>query len=340
MTATIYGPQTEQIKALIVRVRTITSDETARLTTAWLAVDVDDRDDAWHAGRVTALDAGRETMLDAADFDAVYTPYAIWDAALALLVRDLIGPHGFTQEHYNTLVAPWAEVVGKAHPDDEDVTTADVEAAMERCRDAEAAVSDVGAAQDAAARAWSDASRAYDVVMDDVAAATVRLRRAEQAHTEAGQAYVAAGKALTLAVDVAARDKAARAAAVRAVDEAARRCSPVGAADEADLQSLRAAEQGVRRAAADAEWSRVAQAAADRSVADANRQLLAAGRELVTARTGLSVTEAERARRDATLADAGRRLGLARSAFIAALHTRGQRLAELNRIQSMLTLTS
>ena len=31
---------------------------------------------------------------------------------LALVVRDLIGQHGFTQEHYDTLVAPWESVMG------------------------------------------------------------------------------------------------------------------------------------------------------------------------------------------------------------------------------------
>ena len=32
----------------------------------------------------------------------------------ALLVRDLIGQHGFTQEHYDTLVGPWESVMGTA----------------------------------------------------------------------------------------------------------------------------------------------------------------------------------------------------------------------------------
>lgn len=39
-------------------------------------------------------------------------------AALALSVRDLIGEHGFTQEHYDTLTKPWRVVIGVPHPDD------------------------------------------------------------------------------------------------------------------------------------------------------------------------------------------------------------------------------
>jgi len=40
------------------------------------------------------------------------------DAALALLVRDLIGRHGFTQEHYDEMTRQWRTVIGPLHPDD------------------------------------------------------------------------------------------------------------------------------------------------------------------------------------------------------------------------------
>ena len=39
------------------------------------------------------------------------------DAAMALVVRDLL-----PQEHYDTLTRPWASVIGKVHPDDEDLS--------------------------------------------------------------------------------------------------------------------------------------------------------------------------------------------------------------------------
>jgi hypothetical protein len=40
---------------------------------------------------------------------------------LALAVRDLIGEHGFTQAHYDTLTGPWRTVIGPVHPDDAEV---------------------------------------------------------------------------------------------------------------------------------------------------------------------------------------------------------------------------
>lgn len=39
-------------------------------------------------------------------------------AASALVVRDLIGQHGFTADDYRALTARWASVVGPVHPDD------------------------------------------------------------------------------------------------------------------------------------------------------------------------------------------------------------------------------
>jgi hypothetical protein len=61
-----------------------------------------------------ALGAARDAALGAA-----------LGAARGLVVRDLIGQHGFTQAHYDILTQPWANVIGKVHPDDADrlVTT-------------------------------------------------------------------------------------------------------------------------------------------------------------------------------------------------------------------------
>ena len=42
---------------------------------------------------------------------------AAWDAAGALLCRDLIG-QTFTQAHYDLLTGPWRAAVGPIHPDD------------------------------------------------------------------------------------------------------------------------------------------------------------------------------------------------------------------------------
>ena len=44
-------------------------------------------------------------------------------AAGVLAVRDLIGRHGFTQEHYDLLTGPWRTVIGPIHPDDAEVAS-------------------------------------------------------------------------------------------------------------------------------------------------------------------------------------------------------------------------
>ena len=49
--------------------------------------------------------ASRMTHAEAVDLDAVWT--AAWDALMATLTRDLI-----TTEQYDTLMAPWREVIG------------------------------------------------------------------------------------------------------------------------------------------------------------------------------------------------------------------------------------
>ena len=97
--ADTFGPQWEAIVALVRRTAVLTVDEAQQLAAAWDAA----RDAAWDAARVAAWDAAR---------------VAARDAARALVVRDLIGQHGFTQEHYDTLTGPWRKVIGPVHPDD------------------------------------------------------------------------------------------------------------------------------------------------------------------------------------------------------------------------------
>ena len=90
-----FGPQGQHVGALIARAGVITAGEAEMLVAAWVAA----RDAARDAARVAASDAA-------------------WVAALALVVRDLIGQHGLTQAHYDTLTLPWRTVIGLIHPDD------------------------------------------------------------------------------------------------------------------------------------------------------------------------------------------------------------------------------
>ncbi len=125
-----YGPQTPQIEALLARIKTLPQGAIREL--AALRNMAADRAAAWDATWNAAWDTTRAAAWDA---DAVWAAVwdttravtgnaargALWDAAVALVVRDLIGQHGFTQEHYDTLTGPWRKVVGKLHPDDEEV---------------------------------------------------------------------------------------------------------------------------------------------------------------------------------------------------------------------------
>jgi hypothetical protein len=57
------------------------------------------------------VDAAWAAAVDAA-VDAAWAAAraAARDAARAAAMRDLVGKHGFTQEHYNTLTASWRAV--------------------------------------------------------------------------------------------------------------------------------------------------------------------------------------------------------------------------------------
>ena len=73
----LFGPQGEEVVAIIER-----------------------------AGRLTAEEAKRLAASRAASWAASW-------AALATLTRDLIGKHGYTREHHDLLMGPWLEVIGE-----------------------------------------------------------------------------------------------------------------------------------------------------------------------------------------------------------------------------------
>lgn len=121
-----YGPQTAEIEALLARARTLTAGAALMLSTEWYAARYALRAEAWDAVGDSVLDARRGAARGAArDAAWIAVPgaerYAVWDATLALVARDLITPAGFTQEHYDLLTRPVALVIGKVHPEDEEV---------------------------------------------------------------------------------------------------------------------------------------------------------------------------------------------------------------------------
>jgi hypothetical protein len=89
-----FGPNGIEVLRMVRRCETLTSVEAAELAAAW--------DAAWAAARAAAWDAARGAAGDAA-----------WDAARGVVVRDLIAPDGFTQNHFDTLTGPWVETIGR-----------------------------------------------------------------------------------------------------------------------------------------------------------------------------------------------------------------------------------
>jgi hypothetical protein len=135
--ADTFGPQWAAIVVLVRRVATLTEDEIRQLAAAgdaawdaaWDVARAAAEDAARDAARAAARDVARATAADAAwdaawrrRWDAAWD--ATWDATGALVARDLIGPHGFTQAHYDLLTGPWASVIGPVHPDDQQRDTA------------------------------------------------------------------------------------------------------------------------------------------------------------------------------------------------------------------------
>lgn len=85
------GPQGDQVAALIERAGSLTAGEATKLVAAQDAARVA----AWTAARVAAWDAAR-----------VAARVAAWDAAFAMITRDLITP-----EQFDALYGPWREAI-------------------------------------------------------------------------------------------------------------------------------------------------------------------------------------------------------------------------------------
>ena len=116
----VFGPQGEQVAALIECCRTLSAAELDRLYTAWVAARDAARgaaqDAAWDATWDAARDAARDAAQDAAQ-DAARDATRV--ATAGLMCRDLIGQYpGWDQDAYNLLTGPWRRTIGPIHPDD------------------------------------------------------------------------------------------------------------------------------------------------------------------------------------------------------------------------------
>lgn len=115
--AEVFGPQWLQIVALIRRAATLNGDEWLTLDMAFVGV-FREASDALEASRLAAFNETRVRAWSEASGAAREVARSV---VRALVVRDLIGKHGFTQEHYDTLTMPWRKVIGPIHPDDVEV---------------------------------------------------------------------------------------------------------------------------------------------------------------------------------------------------------------------------
>ncbi len=116
----LFGPNGDRVQAVLDRVAVCTVDEICDLGAAWDAAWGAARGAAWGA----AWDAAWGAVWDAAwgaAWDAAWGAArgAAWGAAWDAALHDLIGQHGYTQEHSDLLTQPWREVIGVWNPDTE-----------------------------------------------------------------------------------------------------------------------------------------------------------------------------------------------------------------------------
>lgn len=125
-TTTNFGPQHEQVAALIERAGRLTETEADRLYAAWYgawaATRFAARFAAWDAALEAALDADRDAAWNAARDASLYTALgAAWNAC-ALIVRGLI-----PTKHYDPLTRAWRTLIGPIHPEDPDWGLTEIE---------------------------------------------------------------------------------------------------------------------------------------------------------------------------------------------------------------------
>lgn len=140
-----FGPQWPEQVEFVRRAATLTRAEDRALHAAWVAT-WDGRDDLrfngwdkiqWVSLRVptggvrvpdvramlgTRCVPWRTALEAARDVARLSGATAVQEAAAALTVRDRIGTHGLTQEHYDAFTRAWRTVIGPVHPDDAPLT--------------------------------------------------------------------------------------------------------------------------------------------------------------------------------------------------------------------------
>jgi len=136
-----FGPNGVEVLRVIRRAEQLTKDEVGQLNAVRAAAPAAVWDAAGDAAQGAVWDAAGDAAWYAAGAAAWYAVWAaVWDAVWAaagdaagadagaaarnagrgVVARPLIGQHGFTQQHFDTLVGPWLKVVGPTWEADDD----------------------------------------------------------------------------------------------------------------------------------------------------------------------------------------------------------------------------
>lgn len=116
-----FGPSWEKVIAVIRRIATLTDGEAKEMARAWgpaeNAACEEALDAALAAARASdtfpARCAASDTAYEYANSNTRSAVHrAVHDAACAVSVSDLVGQHGLTQKHIDTLMAPWVRAFG------------------------------------------------------------------------------------------------------------------------------------------------------------------------------------------------------------------------------------
>lgn len=122
-TVTGYGPCQDAVETILAMVEMLDGERLIAISDAWILRGPDNAGHAWNA----AEHAGRLKQVGEASYDCTYavqthhlafsgdfpqeviraSSWAANDAGIAACTQDLIGSHGYTQEDYDALIAPW-----------------------------------------------------------------------------------------------------------------------------------------------------------------------------------------------------------------------------------------
>lgn len=118
-----YGPSQDAVETVLAMIEMLDGPKVVAIGDAWVERGPDNAGHAWNAaekeGRMKQVgEASWDCTMAVQMHDMVFTgmfppdlirscAWAANDAGIAACTQDLIGSHGYTQEDYDALIAPW-----------------------------------------------------------------------------------------------------------------------------------------------------------------------------------------------------------------------------------------